>query len=563
MTDRSSFSVTTLVAPAIIFIGSIVLCSMALGDGSASWWQVVVTEGFIIAAIIFLMQHARKARSLAEYIKVLEAANREHADLRLRVDQDQNGSDELGQQINSLMSRFDKLLTLLLSNNIKTSVASASARHSSVKSQKNAQRQRDLALQTQQSSEENHNALVDLSERINVISDTNTTNVDSAKTSLVDLDEVLKHITDTAKLMTDFGNTVTQLVENSDNIREILVTVQGFAEQTNMLALNAAIEAARAGDQGRGFAVVADEVRALAGKVGHSAEQINQLVNTMSQVVAKTADNTHAAIDTTLSAKSSVETTVDRFHGMVGELETTMQSLITVSATVEELTKTNSSNLEQVNEIHSLSESTVELMDKSFQHADILRDTTNVALLFLARFRLKHGAIEHLVEPLVERTQFIRQTLEELNAAGHDVFDRNYRPIPGSTTHKHEVSWADPLQARIQKYIDEWHDNPICKGLVYWLPTDDCGYLPVNYSKLAQPETGDPRTDAAQSRYKVFMVTNKTELDNLKQCREISMGSFVVPTGHVIMAIFVPIIINGRMWGNFAVGALPEALNLQ
>lgn len=74
-----------------------------------------------------------------------------------------------------------------------------------------------------------------------------------------------------------------ELAKENNNITDMLKTIGSIADQTNLLALNAAIESARAGEHGRGFAVVADEVRMLSQKTSASTQQIDRLLNGLTE----------------------------------------------------------------------------------------------------------------------------------------------------------------------------------------------------------------------------------------------------------------------------------------
>ncbi|MBI3890402.1 MAG: methyl-accepting chemotaxis protein [Candidatus Wallbacteria bacterium] len=69
------------------------------------------------------------------------------------------------------------------------------------------------------------------------------------------------------------------LTEEHAMIEQIMQTISGVADRTNLLALNAGIEAAKAGSQGKGFAVVASEVRRLADKTVLATQEIAGLIN--------------------------------------------------------------------------------------------------------------------------------------------------------------------------------------------------------------------------------------------------------------------------------------------
>ncbi|MFS0562954.1 methyl-accepting chemotaxis protein [Terribacillus sp. 179-K 1B1 HS] len=145
-------------------------------------------------------------------------------------------------------------------------------------------------------------------------------------------------------------------VEQANQIRSIVQTIEEISESTNLLALNAAIESARAGEHGRGFAVVADEVKKLAERSKQEAQQIHKLVGSMNQQMNGLAEEAKTFDAYQQVQATSVAETTNAFSRIHHQLKQGNAKMKGISSSVAEVAGSNETVTDMLGHINQIAD---------------------------------------------------------------------------------------------------------------------------------------------------------------------------------------------------------------
>ncbi|MBI1172832.1 methyl-accepting chemotaxis protein [bacterium] len=143
---------------------------------------------------------------------------------------------------------------------------------------------------------------------------------------------------------------MSEIEASSQQISQIIGSIDDIAFQTNLLALNAGVEAARAGDAGRGFAVVASEVRALAQRSSDAAKEIKSLISASARHVGRGVDQVGKAgdaLNTMLGSVVGISTHVSSIAAAAGEQSSGLAEINVGVSQLDQVTQQNAAMVEE------------------------------------------------------------------------------------------------------------------------------------------------------------------------------------------------------------------------
>ena len=228
--------------------------------------------------------------TISDYLAFVNQVAEGDLDIHLELGSDADDKFEVTDDLTQLGQGLNRMVLSLrvISDQISemmAGVASAAAEILATTTQQNASTtQQDAAVtQTVATVEELRATVSQSAERAQTVALTARQSLDVSRSGQEAVDDTVHGMESIRQRVESIAQTILALSERTQQIGEIIASVNEIADQSKLLALNASIEAARAGEDGKGFAVVAMEVRQLAEQSRGATARVRDILNEIQQ----------------------------------------------------------------------------------------------------------------------------------------------------------------------------------------------------------------------------------------------------------------------------------------
>jgi methyl-accepting chemotaxis protein len=277
---------TTVLLTGLIAAVPVLLMGLTVGMGSSLvWWALgAFVGGALVGALTNQTGRRETEAILNRYVLVLERIS--GGDLRERLDiagidarsEESRMLVRLGRAINLTLDRIQNVATEIGESLKRMDMDTRAILEATARQIAMANEQDNVVTETTATVNEVRATVTETAERAQSVAETAQVSVDISRVGTEAVSETISGMDVIRRRVEDIADNILVLSEHTQQIGEIIATVNSLADQSKMLALNASVEAARAGEEGKGFAVVALEVRNLADQNRDATVQVREIL---------------------------------------------------------------------------------------------------------------------------------------------------------------------------------------------------------------------------------------------------------------------------------------------
>jgi len=350
---------------------------------------------------------------------------------------------------------------------------------------------------------------------------------------------------------------VTEFAAAMEQVRRCSADIEGIAGTTDILALNAAIEAMRAGEAGKTFAVVAHEVKLLAKNTKAATDEISRTIDALGERASLVIGQIESGAEASAQAKGSISRIEETIFG-VGEL---VREVDGQNDQIARATGTISSHVSRVHTVlGGFEAAAVENESKLTQAQEKMSELEEMASVMFDR--VVHAGLAPQDSLMVEKCQAGAAEVTAIALAGladgsldvSQLFDDKYIEVPGTNPKLYRNRFSDWADANWRPVLDRIKASD--PSIVATVCDDRNGFLPTHLSDRSRAPTGDYTHDLQYCR-NGRMIFNAIDKRIKNSDQPYSMAVYRYEGNgrdyRVVRLASVPIVINGRRWGDYEI----------